>query len=65
MKPDPIVEEVRDARRKLAEKCQFDVRKIFADAQSREGSSGHDLVSFVRSEGCVAEESTEYKIKKD
>ncbi len=63
MKPDPIVEEVRNARRKLAEKCQFDIRKIFAEAKSREATSGHHLVSFVQSTGCAAEESAEYKTK--
>lgn len=66
MKPDPVVEEVRNARRNLAEKCQFDVRLIFADAKSREANSGHPLVSFVQSSGCVAEEpSEEYKTKND
>lgn len=63
MTSDPIVEEVRNARRKLAEKCQFDIRKIIADAKSREETSGHRLVSFVGSPGCVAEDSAEYKTK--
>ena len=61
MKPDPIVEEVRNARHKLAEKCQFDVRKIFADAKSREATSGHHLVSLVGRAGCVCEKPAEYK----
>jgi hypothetical protein len=65
MMSDPIVEEVRNARHKLAEECQFDIRKIFADAKSREATSGHRLVSLVQSPGCVAEEPTEYKTKKD
>lgn len=66
MKPDPIVQEVRSARRSLAEKCQFDVHKIFADAKSREAKSGHPLVSFVRSSGCVAEKpGEEYKTRND
>jgi hypothetical protein len=65
MKSDPIVEEVRNARHKLAEECQFDIRKIFADAKSREATSGHRLVSFVQSTECVAEESAEYKAKTD
>jgi len=42
---DPIVEEVRSHREKLAEKFDFDVHKIVADAQSRQSSSGHPLVS--------------------
>jgi len=64
MKTDPIVEEVREARRKLAEKFQFDLRKIFADAKSRETTSGHRLVSFAGRPGCIAEEpGEEYKGK--
>ncbi len=63
MKSDPIVEEVRAARRKLAESCRFDVRKIFASAKSREAASGHHLVSFVRHANCVAEKGAEYKTK--
>jgi len=51
----PIVEEVREARRKQAEKFQFDLRKIFADAKSREATSGHRLVSFAGRPGCVCE----------
>jgi hypothetical protein len=62
MKSDPIVEEVRAARRKLAEKCQFDLKKIFAEAKSREAASGHPL---VRREHCVCEEPAEYKTKAD
>jgi hypothetical protein len=63
MKTDPIVEEVREARRKLAEKFQFDVKKIFADAKSREAGSGHPLIR--RKANCVAEEPAEYKTKAD
>lgn len=62
MKPDPIVEEVRAARRKLAEKFQFDIKKIFADAKSRETASGHPL---IRPADCVCEEPVEYKTKDD
>ena len=47
MNQDPIVEEVRANRRKLAEKFDFDVKKIVADAKSRQTSSGHRLVSFA------------------
>ena len=60
MKPDPIVEEVREVRRKRAEKFQFDIKKIFADAKSREATSGHPLVGHA---GCVCEEPGEYKTK--
>ena len=63
MKMDPIVDEVREARRKLAEKCQFDVRRFFADARLREETSGHPLVSFVDREGRVCEDPAEYKTK--
>ena len=64
MKSDPIVDEVREARRRLAEKQQFDVRRIFADAKSREASSGHHLVSFADQVGRVCEETPEYGVKK-
>ena len=47
MNQDPIVEEIRANRRKLAEKLNFDVKKIVADAKSRQTSSGHRLVSFA------------------
>jgi hypothetical protein len=45
---DPIVEEVRSIREKLAEAHGFDIRKIMADAKSRQGTSGHPLVSFAK-----------------
>jgi len=60
MKTDPIVEEVRNARRTLAEKFQFDIKKIFEDAKSREETSGHPL---VRRADFVCEEPVEYKTK--
>ena len=41
---DPIVEEVRSIREKLAESHGFDIRKIIADAKARQGTSGHPLV---------------------
>ena len=63
MKTDPIVDEVREARRKLAEKCRFDVRRIFADARLREETSGHPLGSFIAHGGRVCEEPPEYKTK--
>jgi len=65
MKTDPIVDEVREARHKLAEKQQFDVRKIFADAKSRETSSGHNLVSFAGLAGQVCEEPPKYTTKRE
>ncbi len=45
---DPIVEEVRLIREKLAEAHGFDIRKIMADAKARQGTSGHPLVSFTK-----------------
>jgi hypothetical protein len=61
MKVDPIVEEVRNARYKLAKECQFNVRKIFAGAKVREANSGHRLVSFVDEVERVCEDPAEYK----
>ncbi len=45
---DPIVEEVRAIREKLAEAHGFDIRKIMAAAQARQGTSGHRVVSFAK-----------------
>ena len=45
---DPIVEEVRSIREKLAESHGFDIRKIIADAKAKQGTSGHPLVSFAK-----------------
>ena len=47
MTNDPIVAEVRDNRRKLSEKFNFDVRKLIADARSRQSKSKHRLVSLL------------------
>ena len=44
---DPIVDEVRKARDRRAARLNYDVDAIFADASSREGKSGHKLVSYV------------------
>lgn len=45
---DPIVEEVRSIREQLAEACGFDIRRIVADAESKQRASGHHLVSFAK-----------------
>lgn len=65
MKNDPIVEEVREARQKRSERFQFDIKRIFADAQSREATSGHRLVSLASLAGRICEEPAEYKTKAD
>ena len=44
---DPIVEEVRRARAKIAARHNYDIRAILADVRDREKDSGHPLVSFV------------------
>lgn len=41
MKNDPIVEEVRKARERLAAKFNYDLDAIFADAMKREKRSPH------------------------
>ncbi|MGL4511941.1 MAG: hypothetical protein ACRCT8_02540 [Lacipirellulaceae bacterium] len=38
--PDPVVEEVRATRRRLAAECGNDLREIFADLRRRELESG-------------------------
>ena len=44
---DPIVDEVRTARNRRAARLNYNVDAIFADARSREGKSGHKMVSQV------------------
>ena len=44
---DPIVEEVRRHRAEIAARNGNDLRRIFEDARSRQGSDGRRVVSFV------------------
>ena len=50
MYEDPIVEEVRKTRRRLAEKHNFHVGAIFEDLRKRQGALGKRLVRRVRKE---------------
>lgn len=43
---DPIVEEVRRARAEIAARNGNDLRRIFEDARSRQGSDGRKVVSY-------------------
>ena len=43
---DPIVEEVRRARAEIAARHGHDLRRIFEDARSRQGSDGRRVVSY-------------------
>lgn len=45
MKPDPIVEEVRKARKAHAAKFNYDMKAIFADLKQKEKTCGHRIVS--------------------
>jgi hypothetical protein len=45
---DPIVDEVRAIRERLAAQFDFDIRKIVKDAQKRQASSQARVVSFQR-----------------
>jgi hypothetical protein len=45
---DSIVEEVRAIREQLAAECDFDIRKIVAEAQRRQATSKSRIVSFER-----------------
>jgi hypothetical protein len=47
---DPIVEEVRAIRERLAAAFDFDIRKIAEDAQQRQETSPSRIVSFQRKE---------------
>ncbi len=50
MYDDPIVDEVRKTRERLAEKHNFDVGAIFEDLRKRQGLLGKRLVRRVRKE---------------
>ncbi len=43
---DPIVNEVREIRERLASQFNFDIHKIVADARRRQASSKSRVVSF-------------------
>ena len=43
---DPIVEEVRRIRAEIAARSGNDLRRIFEDARSRQGSAGRRVVSY-------------------
>lgn len=45
MSRDPIVDEVRAIREKLAAKFNFDVRAIAEDARQRQGKDGRKVIS--------------------
>jgi len=47
MTDDPIVAEVRKARHAHAARFNFDLDAIVADLRSRQGKSGHKVVSFA------------------
>jgi hypothetical protein len=46
MKSDPIVEEVRDVRQKLAARFNFDLAAIVSDLQEREKLHGGRVVNL-------------------
>ena len=48
MYDDPIVDEVRKTRERLAEKHNFDVGAIFEDLRKRQGTLGKMLVCRAR-----------------
>ncbi len=59
---DPIVEEVRRIRAEIAARNGDDLRRIFDDARSREGSGGRRVVSYDRTDAaeptCVVREDS-------
>ncbi|MCK6486498.1 MAG: hypothetical protein HUU22_12575 [Phycisphaerae bacterium] len=50
MKDDPIVAEVRKARREILESYGWDYRKMLADAMKRQQESGRPVVSRRKEE---------------
>lgn len=55
MYEDPIVDEVRKTRERLAEKHNFDVGAIFEDLRKRQGTLGKRLVRRERKQ--IAEQA--------
>ena len=45
---DPIVDEVRKHRDKLAKKFHYDIKAIIADAQQRQYLESDKIVSFIK-----------------
>jgi len=48
MSKDPIIDEVRRNRKEIAERFNYDLRAIIADAQKRQKAHGRRVVSFAR-----------------
>ena len=46
MKSDPIVEEIREIRKKHAARFDYDLKAICQDLKSKEETCGHVVVSF-------------------
>lgn len=46
MTPDPIIEELHRIREQLAEKFNYDVFAIVADAQAQQAKENRPIVSF-------------------
>ena len=45
---DPIVEEVRAIRERLAAECEFDVHKIFERARKQQAASNAMIVNYSK-----------------
>ena len=48
---DPIVEEVRTIRERLAAECDFDVHKIFERARKQQAASNATIVDYSNGAG--------------
>ena len=48
MNPDPVVEEVRKARRELSARFNHDVHALAEFARKQQETSGHKVVSFEK-----------------
>ena len=47
MNCDPIVKEIRENRKAISARFDFDIKKLIEDVRSRQSFSGHHLVSFA------------------
>ena len=59
MTPDPIIEELHQIREQLAQKFNYDVFAIVADAQAQQAKEDHPVVSFAKPRDDAEEPATD------
>jgi hypothetical protein len=62
---NPIVDELRKIRDEHAKKFNYDIHAMFDDIRKHQANSGHPVVSLKKRPMAVAEQPSEYKVKKN